>query len=765
MDHFPKCSICKQQFCYQGPPPWLLPCLHAVCKICLSAAETGTLKCSSCHKEFDKEKHKFSEDKVRAREIFNLTVLHRPSELQCTNKQDGGQAVVWCKQCEALFCENCQVAHSDFKITKCHTVQTIDQVAQDGVSIEAKDAVCSTHRRHVDFYDATCGVLICLRCTRDDHAGHDVQEVDEAFQSKQLEMKNKHNQLLIHQESLNESILQMKSIEEKVDKKCRSLQTLKDHTMSELKSLVDQREKELDLDLSTCFEHIRDGAREKQQELETSQMSLNTPLDYIEKALTLTPVEYLELQATMMQSVDSCLSEHVSAMKQQEAAEGVAFSRQGLQSLKADIASFGCFLTSPDQESQANQQQDNQGTFLQNKFEHLQRKNHELEMTQKMLKEKLTTGEEEKDLAHKQLQANSDTITSLERELKTQQTAIDTFKEQAEKIDLAQKQLQARCDTITSLEKKVKTQQRRIHIFKKQAEKLDLAQKQLQANSDTITSLEKEVKTQRTAIDTFMKLAEKIGVRLTSDLTLVSSQYTTGVPVKLNCPPLKFDVERANFNLVEVTERHMVNRPARNPPFTTRKLNRYSGTCGSMTLPYTLTSAPVTTSGSFQGQGQHVPSYSHVSSDPTDPYYFQAHAKITQTAAIIQTCIFEIVLSEPSNVDTRNDYGRGVKVGFCDTHKTICTHRASCYDQPLANRPGLSMLTYGVVYDAVRGKVAFIDVNKEKILTSMSVKRAQYLPMFGVQKSEGFTVEITLMEVKDTDISARLRGVIQQALQ
>ncbi|XP_048239293.1 uncharacterized protein LOC124120546 isoform X5 [Haliotis rufescens] len=689
MDHFPKCSICKQQFCYQGPPPWLLPCLHAVCKICLSAAETGTLKCSSCHKEFDKEKHKFSEDKVRAREIFNLTVLHRPSELQCTNKQDGGQAVVWCKQCEALFCENCQVAHSDFKITKCHTVQTIDQVAQDGVSIEAKDAVCSTHRRHVDFYDATCGVLICLRCTRDDHAGHDVQEVDEAFQSKQLEMKNKHNQLLIHQESLNESILQMKSIEEKVDKKCRSLQTLKDHTMSELKSLVDQREKELDLDLSTCFEHIRDGAREKQQELETSQMSLNTPLDYIEKALTLTPVEYLELQATMMQSVDSCLSEHVSAMKQQEAAEGVAFSRQGLQSLKADIASFGCFLTSPDQESQANQQQDNQGTFLQNKFEHLQRKNHELEMTQKMLKEKLTTGEEEKDLAHKQLQANSDTITSLERELKTQQTAIDTFKEQA----------------------------------------------------------------------------EKIGVRLTSDLTLVSSQYTTGVPVKLNCPPLKFDVERANFNLVEVTERHMVNRPARNPPFTTRKLNRYSGTCGSMTLPYTLTSAPVTTSGSFQGQGQHVPSYSHVSSDPTDPYYFQAHAKITQTAAIIQTCIFEIVLSEPSNVDTRNDYGRGVKVGFCDTHKTICTHRASCYDQPLANRPGLSMLTYGVVYDAVRGKVAFIDVNKEKILTSMSVKRAQYLPMFGVQKSEGFTVEITLMEVKDTDISARLRGVIQQALQ
>ncbi|XP_071085302.1 uncharacterized protein [Haliotis cracherodii] len=695
MDHFPKCSICKQQFCYQGPPPWLLPCLHAVCKVCLSAAETGALKCSSCHKEFDREEHKFPEDKVRAREIFNLTVLHRPSELQCTNKQDGGQAVVWCKQCEALFCENCQVAHSDFKITKGHTVQTIDQVAQDGVSIEAKDAVCSTHQRHVDFYDATCGVLICLRCTRDDHAGHDVQEVDEAFQSKQFEMKTKHNQLLIHQESLNESILQMNSIEEKVDEKWRSLQLLKAHTMSELKSLVDQREKELDLDLSTCFEHIRDGAREKQHELETSQMSLNTSLTYIEKALTLTPVEYLELQDTMMLSVDSCLSEHVSAMKQQEAAAGVAFSRQGLQSLKADIASFGCFLTSPDQECQANQQQDNQGTFLQNKLEYLQRKNHELEMTQKMLKEKLTIEEKEKDLAQKQLQANSDTITSLERELKTQQTAIDTFKE----------------------------------------------------------------------------LAEKKGVRLTSDLTLVSSQYTTGVPVKLNCPPLKFDVERANFSLVEVTERHMVNHPARNPPSTMRKFNRYSGTCGSMTLPYTLSSAPITTSGSFQGQGQLVPSYSHVSSDPTDPYYFQAHAKITQTAAKIQTSIFEIGLSETSYADTAelicDYYGCGVQVVYCHTHKTICTkcEYCNCFDQPFANKPGVSMLTYGVVYDAVRGKVAFIDVNKEKILTSESVKHAQLLPMFGVKQSEEFTVEMTLMEVKDKDISARLRGVIQRALQ
>ncbi|XP_071085301.1 uncharacterized protein [Haliotis cracherodii] len=696
MDHFPKCSICKQQFCYQGPHPWLLPCLHAVCKVCLSAAETGALKCSSCHKEFDREEHKFPEDKVRARDIFNLTVLHRPSELQCTNKQDGGQAVVWCKQCEALFCENCQVAHSDFKITKGHTVQTIDQVAQDGVSIEAKDAVCSTHQRPVDVYDATCGVLICSRCTRGDHAGHDVQEVDEAFQSKQLEMKTKHNQLLIHQESLNESILQMNSIEKRVDEKCCSLQTLKVHTMSELKSLVNQREKELDLDLSTCFEHIRDGAREKQQELETSQMSLNTSLDYIEKALTLTPVEYLELQDTMIQSVDSCLSEHVSAMKRQEAAAGVAFSRQGLQSLKTDIASFGCFLTSSDQESQANQQQDNQGTFLQNKFEHLQRKNHELEMTQKMLKEKLTTGEEEKDLA--------------------------------------QKQLQARCDTITSLEKEVKTQQRTIYTFK--------------------------------------ELAEKIGVRLTSDLTLVSSQYTTDVPVKLNCPPLMFDVGRANFDLVEVTERHMVNHPARNPPSTTRKLNRYSGTCGSMTLPYTLSSAPVTTSGSFQGHGQLVPSYSHVSSDPTDPYYFQAHAKITQTAAKIQTTIFEIVLIEPSNADTKElicDNDRcGVKVGYCNTYKTICTkcdNSYHCFDKPFDNKPGVWMLTYGVVYDAVRGRVAFIDVNKERILISQSLKRAQLLPMFGVKQSEEFTVEMTLMEVKDKDISARLRGVIQQALQ
>ncbi|XP_048239308.1 E3 ubiquitin-protein ligase TRIM33-like [Haliotis rufescens] len=701
MEKFPKCSICKQQFCYQGPPPWLLPCLHAVCKVCLSAAETGTLKCSSCHKEFDREEHKFPEDKVRAREIFNLTVLHRPSELQCTNKQDGGQAVVWCKQCEAMLCENCQVAHSDIKMTRGHTVQTIDQVAQDGVSIEAKDAVCSTHQRPVDVYDATCGVLICLRCTRDDHAGHDVQEVDEAFQSKQLEMKTKHNQLLIHHESLTESILQMNSIEEKVDDKCSSLQTLKVHTMSELKSLVDQREKELDLDLSTCFEHIRDGAREKQQELETSQMSLNTSLTYIEKALTLTPLEYLELQDTMMQSVDACLSEHVSAVKQQEAAAGVAFSRQGLQGLKTNIASFGCFFTSPDQESQANEQQDNQ---VMSNYETLKVKFEELEKSKVELERAAAAKEE-----------------MLRHELKSKE---ENIKELTRQKDMVHRQ------------------------FAEESNK---------------------VKRQQTSMEKFQKLAQQLGVRVSGDLSLVSEQYPTGVPLKLNCPPLEFDTGRANTDFVEVSERSMVNRPNPDDKPGKRKFNKYRGTCGTMTFPYQMASLPAPTSGPCRLT--HASQYARP--DPTDPYYYQVHVKIRQKGKITRKLIFEIGLCEPRKADNRSfrfseEYtDRPVLiVGYCDFDELICTKQCFCLDNPFHNRAGVSMLTYGVVYDVVRGKVAFIDVNKEKILTTIHVgaKYSHLLPLFGVHDNEQFTVKMTLDEVKDEDINSRLRGVIQEAL-
>ncbi|XP_046543177.1 uncharacterized protein LOC124253447 [Haliotis rubra] len=702
MDQFPKCSICKQQFCYQGPPPRLLPCLHAVCDVCHSDSETATLECSYCHKEFDKE-HKFPEDKVRAREIFHLTVLHQPSQLLCTNRQDGGQAVVWCIQCEALFCENCQVAHSDMKITKGHKIQTIDQLAKDGITVEDKDAICSTHQKPVAFYDASCGVMMCLKCKRDDH---DVQEIDEAFESKQLELKNKHNQLLIHQESLNESILQINSIGEKVGEKFHSLEMLKVHTMSELKSLIDQREKELDLDLKTCVEHIRQSTRDRQQELETSQISLTTSLDYIEKALTLTPVEYLELQATMMRSVDSCMSEHVSAMKQQEAAAAVTFSTQGLQSLKTDVASFGCFLTALGRESQAYDPQDSQGStryeFLQREIEVLKRNKHELEerllMTEKMMNEKLTAEVKKKDDAMKQLQAEKDSTASLRKEVQKQQATIDTFK----------------------------------------------------------------------------TLAEKIGVRLTSDLTLVSSQYTSDRPVRLNCVPLKFDVLRANFSKVSVSDRYMVNQPAMNPPHTHRKLNNYSGTCGSMTIPYILSSEPIATSGFYQGQGQLVPSHAHATCDPTDPYYFQVNAKITQEA-IIETYIFQIGFSEPSLVDTQKyiryrDSCRtkqyGLSMGYCYT-KTICTKcfPTICVDRPFRNEPGVSMVTYGVVYDPVRSRATFIDVNNEKVLCSTSFQCTHLLPIFGAQQSKEFRVEMTLMEVKDRVIGARLREVIQRALQ
>ncbi|XP_067669782.1 tripartite motif-containing protein 2-like [Haliotis asinina] len=705
MDKFPKCSVCMQQFCYQGPPPRLLPCLHAACDVCCSDSETETLECSYCHKEYDKGQ-KFPEDKVRAQEIFHLTVLHHPAQLLCTNRQDGGQAVVWCNSCEALFCENCQVAHSDMKITKGHKIQTIDQLANNGITVEDKDAVCSMHQRPVDFYDATCEALMCSKCKRDDHVGHDIQEIDEAFQSKQRELKNKYNELLFHQESLNESILQINSLGEKVDEKFHSLEMLKVHTMSELNSLIDQREKELDIDLKTCFEHIRQGTSERHQELETSQISLMTSLEYIEKALTLTPVEYLELQTIMMQSVDSCMSEHVSAMKQQEAVAAVKFSTQGLRSLKTDIASIGCFLTALGRKSQVLDQQDNQGSTryetLMREIEVLKRSKHELEdrllKTEKMWNDKLTAEEKKNDVAMTQLQTQKESSASLRKQVQKQQAQIDNFK----------------------------------------------------------------------------TLAQKIGVRLTSDLTLVSSQYTSDEPLRLNCVPLKFDVLQANFNNVSVSDRYMINQPAKNPPSTHRKFNKYSGTCGSMTFPYVLPSKPVAPFWSHKRQGQIVSSHAQATCDPTDPYYFQVTVKITQRAKI-ETYIFEIGFSEPSIADTekrmnfkwkRQDQC-GLYVGFCPTHKQICTliHGVfSCVDHPFRNEPGMSIMTYGVVYNPVRRRVIFIDVNKKKVLYSTSLEYTHLLPMFGIQQSNEFKVEMTLMEVTDWGIDAKLRSVIQQAL-
>ncbi|XP_046568739.1 transcription intermediary factor 1-beta-like isoform X1 [Haliotis rubra] len=181
MDDFPKCSVCQQQFTLNGPDPYLLPCLHAVCETCVTSAAGGVISCSTCQKEVNLTDTTLQKDAVRQKKIFHLTVKHRPTELLCTNEDDGNQAVCWCLDCEEVFCENCQNMHSSVKLTRSHVVQNFCDMEPTASNIPK---FCSIHKYDpLYLFDKSCKILICARCRFEDHADHEVEKVDVAAET------------------------------------------------------------------------------------------------------------------------------------------------------------------------------------------------------------------------------------------------------------------------------------------------------------------------------------------------------------------------------------------------------------------------------------------------------------------------------------------------------------------------------------------------------------------------------------------------------
>ncbi|XP_067670386.1 E3 ubiquitin-protein ligase TRIM33-like [Haliotis asinina] len=247
MDDFPKCTVCQQLFTLKGPTPYLLPCLHAVCETCVTPAAGGVISCSACQKEINVTDTSLQKDAVRQKEIFHLTAKYRPTELLCTNEDDGNQAVCWCQECEEFLCEYCQNMHSSFKPTRPHVVETIEETAPGNIQAEP---VCKLHKRYpLEYFDKNCNILICAKCRLGDHAEHDVGDVVVAADAAKGRIEQHGKTVTAHHTSHQ---AYLKSISKAMNDTQEASSALKEtihHTFHSLRTQLDQREKELIIDL------------------------------------------------------------------------------------------------------------------------------------------------------------------------------------------------------------------------------------------------------------------------------------------------------------------------------------------------------------------------------------------------------------------------------------------------------------------------------------------------------------------------------------
>ncbi|XP_071100967.1 E3 ubiquitin-protein ligase TRIM33-like [Haliotis cracherodii] len=342
MDPIPVCVVCRTAFRYRGPQPHLLPCLHAVCQDCLKSPEVTALDCSVCSKSYDicDTDRQFPVDEVVLAEVLHLTSKHRPAEFLCTNDEDGNQAVCWCRECGDFLCEHCQVSHSKIKATKNHTVQWMSDISQ---TTKRSQPLCEKHNQRMDIYDNDCDCFICPRCFYYDHSSHTTKKADELLKKEEDNLNENLKSLSTKQEEIVRSSDKVNEQTESIGRKATSLRETVQHTFAQLKALIDQREKEVLVELDQLLDSMRNINDSRRPSLKSTETSCLTVIDYINKTLLYaSPSDLHKLKSSIAQAFESCVGVDIPTVHKYESS--VAFSKQEMQHLKSLVSSFGSFM-------------------------------------------------------------------------------------------------------------------------------------------------------------------------------------------------------------------------------------------------------------------------------------------------------------------------------------------------------------------------------------------------------------------------------------
>ncbi|XP_067659730.1 protein PML-like [Haliotis asinina] len=368
MDAFSKCSVCQQKFTLKGPAPYLLPCLHSVCETCVTSAAGGVISCFTCQREVKLTDTTLQKDAVRQKEIFHLTVKHRRTDLLCTN-DDGNQAVCWCQECEEFLCEYCQNLHNRFKATRRHVVETFTDTTLGSMYLES---ICKLHNRYpLEYFDKSCNSLICAKCRLGEHADHDVADLNEAADAakgriEELE-KNVSAYRISHQaylESINKAINDTKKTGSDLKETIR-------HTFHSLRTKLDQREKELIIELENQTKRELLSLHTKQVTSEGESERCKWTSDYIKTVLRYASnSDYLTLES----SIQDTTKTHLASLPPHRLRTHVAtFNTRGLDMLKSEISEFGCISAyGTDQTDNGTQTDGSHLTDADSKHEHLE---------------------------------------------------------------------------------------------------------------------------------------------------------------------------------------------------------------------------------------------------------------------------------------------------------------------------------------------------------------------------------------------------------
>lgn len=223
------CGVCRKASLESKPK--LLPCLHSFCLTCLEerykqqqgdqkqnpATNTGSqglsrLKCPTCGQEFlvpQKGIIGFLDNQFMLESLSKISRKKETTERVCTSCEDKSPATSYCLDCTDWLCDACVQAHQRVRVTKDHTVQTMEEYRANASSTleDQRPIFCGTHPHEpLKLFCGNCEKLTCRDCQLLEHKDHKYQFVKESACSYREYLRAQLNRLYEQAQPLTESI-------------------------------------------------------------------------------------------------------------------------------------------------------------------------------------------------------------------------------------------------------------------------------------------------------------------------------------------------------------------------------------------------------------------------------------------------------------------------------------------------------------------------------------------------------------------------------
>ncbi|XP_048246722.1 uncharacterized protein LOC124112481 isoform X4 [Haliotis rufescens] len=173
--------------------------------------------------------------------------------------------------------------HSRLKLTRKHVLQNFSDMEPTVSNIPA---FCSIHKHHpLYLFDKSCKKLICTKCRFDDHTNHEVVDLDVVADTVIKQLVHHKNELSNVQSRQQSHIQSIRQGTESTDRTHNSLKETIGHTFQSLRSQLDQREKELLIDLESQTKETKATLHAQLTTCEEDWKTCTGLLDYIAKVL------------------------------------------------------------------------------------------------------------------------------------------------------------------------------------------------------------------------------------------------------------------------------------------------------------------------------------------------------------------------------------------------------------------------------------------------------------------------------------------------